>query len=159
MELSKACNLFKERVKKENIYKKIVVDDNSVFLGTLYLLKTYKDYILCTDKLHKSVKIQKLTGLSREEEYCIGNLLEACIIFSESVGIDYKEPTIIFNDPLVDPYDIVDILLKDYITNTLSDDQKYQDIIISIYSLLNSGNSTEILKNLFLKFTYIKKWR
>ena len=159
MTLTEAYKTFQERIEKEPEYQTIVDSDLNVYASVLYLLKAYREYILCVDSLNKPVGVTKLSNILPKEECYIGNLLEACAILSDSLALDYERILSSTNKPLTDPYDLVDIMLTDCLQDTMVDDEPYLDVIASIYSLLSVGNFDTILKSLFLKFSYTKRWK
>ena len=158
MDLKTAYKTFNSRLEKTSTYYKTICSDkDSLFLSTMYLVKSYKDYILHYTGF-KSPRISKISNLTPKEEVLLGNLLEACIIYSESFGLDLDAILKVSTD-LKDPYDSIDIILNDHCGTRLSDDSAYEEIILSVFNILIDGNFELILKNLFLKYSHIKYWK
>ena len=159
MDLKKAYGLFSSRLEKSSvIYKNINSSSDGCFLSVLYFLKSYKDYIFYYSTNNKDPRISKISNLSRKEETLLGDLLESCVIFIDALGLD-TENILRESKTMEDPLSLIDLLLGDYLSSILSSDEKYENIVSSVLNILIKDNFESVLKNLFLKYSHIKKWK
>lgn len=159
MDLKKAYYLFSSRIEKNStIYKDINSSNDGYFLSALYFLKSYKAYIFYYSTNNKDPRISKISNLSQKEEALLGDLLESCVIFIDVLGLTI-ENILQESKNIEDPLDLIDLLLKDYLNSILSSDENYEKIVLSIFNILIKDNFENVLKNLFLKYYNIKKWK
>lgn len=159
MELKKAYTIFLKRLEKDSlIYQSINGSEDCSFLSTLYFLKCYKNYILYYTNTNKEPRISKLDKLSRKEETLLGNLLESSTIFIDVLGLN-PENILKESKEMEDPLNVIDLVLDDYLNTVLSDDDMYENIILSLFNVLIKNNFEIVLRNLFLKYAHIKKWK
>lgn len=159
MDLKKAYDLFSSKIKKSSAtYTNINSSGDGCFLSVLYFLKTYKDYIVYYSTNNKDPRISKISNLSKKEEALLGDLLESCVIYIDTLSLDAKNILQESKD-MKDPLNLVDLVLEEYLNFIFSSNENYEKIISSTFSILIKNNFESVLKALFLKYSYIKKWK
>ncbi len=159
MDLKKAYDLFSSKIKKSSAtYTNINSSRDGCFLSVLYFLKTYKDYIVYYSTNNKDPRISKISNLSKKEEALLGDLLESCVIYIDTLSLDAKNILQESKD-MKDPLNLVDLVLEEYLNFIFSSNENYEKIISSTFSILIKNNFESVLKALFLKYSYIKKWK
>jgi len=157
MELIEAYHQYRERIKKESlVFREVVDNQDCMILSTLLFLKTYREYILTLSGKGRSPRIKKVSEVSIVEGKRLNNLMESCVAIIDSFQLDPKN-IIIKDDDLTDPYTLINIILKDYLSPTLSSDEVYEKIVRSIFNIIIDGDFERILKDIFLKFIHMKK--
>ncbi len=88
----------------------------------------------------------------------LGDLLESCVIYIDTLSLDAKNILQESKD-MKDPLNLVDLVLEEYLNFIFSSNENYEKIISSTFSILIKNNFESVLKALFLKYSYIKKWK
>lgn len=157
MELIQAYNLYNAKLKENSpLYALIIESEDDISLSVLYFLKCYKKYITICDTLKKPTTITRLNVLDKLQSKSLYDLLNSLVILTERLKISAIN-VLKKEDKLVDPTDIIDIILKDYITTSLSDDLVYEKYVRAAFNLIVDKEFDKTLKDLFLKYTNIKK--
>lgn len=156
MELIDAYKLYENKIKEEStLYSTIVGSDEALVLSSLSLLKNYRNYILLFFSYDKSPRIDNIKDISTMQAKALNTLLESCVTVINSFQLD-PELIIVENDDIIDPYNMINIILNDYMTAALSPDDKYEDIMRSIFNIIIEKDFTKLLKSIFLKFAHTK---
>ena len=157
MDLIQAYNLYNAKLKESSsLYSLIIENEDDISLSVLYFLKCYKKYIITCDILKKPTTVVKLNVLDKLQSKSLYDLLCSLVILTERLKISAIN-VLKKEDKLVDPTDIIDIILKDHITTSLSDDLVYERYVRAAFNLIADKEFDKTLKDLFLKYTNIKK--
>lgn len=156
MEIKEAYKKYQVKLQSTSIeYNKITMDGDGSTLAPLFFIKAYKDYIIYLSNNKTSPRLKSMGKLSTLEYKQLNTLLESLVILIDTFCLDIDKIFVKDNN-IGDPLEIVDVILKDFITSKLSEDDVYEDICKSLVNIIVEDNFEQILKGLFLKFAHSK---
>ncbi len=156
MELAEAYVLYKNKIQENSmVYATITNSDDSMVLSSFLLLKTYRKYILFLTDRNKSPRISNIKDITLIESKVLAELIEACVVFMDTFLLNHNN-VLVEDDEIVDPYDLITIMLEDCLLASLSEDKQYENIIKSIFNIIAETTFEKLLKNIFLKLTHMK---